>query len=137
VRGKLIFLLLYSYSGRWVGKISSSRDLVVWLYFLHCNYVSDEVGVELESLNPNDASDQDEIIRLVFEKEFAVAGEGVKKQMKEALDKLDLYPEQEVMSMIDEMGMPFNEPLRDYRSFFSRVRQYFFNKEKWTKNGVE
>lgn len=108
-----------------------SRKLMVWLDCLHYNYLDNKLGLMLSSLNPNNPSDLDEIIRLVFEREFSEAigagNELALKEMKESLDEVDLYPESEVREMFEEVDLPFKEPIQDHRAFFRRVREYFYS----------
>lgn len=109
----------------------SSRKLMVWLYCLHYNYLDDELGVVLSSLDANDPSDLNEIIRLVFEPEFSeaveAANEPTLREMKESLDEIDLYPEDEVREMFEEVDLPFKEPVQDYRDFFRKIREHFYS----------
>jgi len=46
--------------------------------------------------------------------------------MRKTLEEVENYPEVEVRKTIARVGMPFSEPLDDYKAFFRRVREKLF-----------
>jgi hypothetical protein len=103
------------------------EDIITLLMYLDIEYLDDASCDALSSLDINNPSDQMEIIRLAMHDEIMRLNEISRVSMKKILDEMESYPEAEVRRMIIErVGMPFQEPLQDYKAFFKRVYDYFF-----------
>ena len=107
--------------------MSNPQKIISWLKYLDIEYLDDASCEALSSLDINNSSDQLEVIRVAMQNEIAGLNEVSRASMKKILDEVESYPESEVKLVIERVGMPFQEPLQDYKAFFRQVRDYFFH----------
>lgn len=104
--------------------MNHSQDIISWLKYLDIEYLDDASCDALAALDINDPSDQMEIIRLAIESEFANLNDISKASMRRILDEVEGHPEHEVRLIVERVGMPFKEPLQNYKAFFRRISEY-------------
>jgi hypothetical protein len=104
------------------------EPLVSWLKFLDVEYLDDATCEALANLNINEIADQVKIIDLAMRDEFNSLNETSRVSMIAILDEVSKYPDSAVRAVIERVGMPFNEPLLDYRTFFEVVKEQLFSK---------
>ncbi|MET1081252.1 MAG: hypothetical protein ABWY06_24870 [Pseudomonas sp.] len=111
-------------------KKKNPEKLIAWLKYLDVEYLDDSVTDVLVNLKINDVADQEEIINLAMKEEVNSLGEDYRLSLLRILDEVTSYPENEAREIIGRIGMPFDEPLLDYKAFFSRVRKQLFAPEE-------
>jgi hypothetical protein len=102
---------------------NKSGYLTSWLKHLDIEYISNEFAHELAVFDINNRSDQDIIIELAIVPGFTSCNDISKKSMLTTLEELPDYPECEVRRLLASVGMPFNESLNDYKTFFEKVKR--------------
>lgn len=107
--------------------MSNSEKLISWLKYLDVEYLDDATCEALAKLNINNPNDVAEIVSLAMKNEVVNLNEISRKSMKNILDEVGSYPENSVRHLIERIGMPFDEPLINYKVFFSRVRELLFS----------
>jgi hypothetical protein len=101
---------------------TNPQHLISWMKYLDIEYLDDELSEQLSPFDVNDPSDQDRIIELAIEPEFAALNDTSKKSLMQILYEVNDYPEADVRKLLARVGMPFREQLVDYKAFFDRVR---------------
>ena len=109
-------------------KLNNPEKIISWLKYLDNEYLDDSKCVSLSELNINDAADHDRIIDIAMREEVCSLNAISRSSMLSALDEISNYPEDAVRKIIKRTGMPFNQELLDYVTFFRRVRNRLFTR---------
>lgn len=107
-----------------------SVDLFSVLKFLSVNFISGEMSNELSRYDINKLEDQDLIIKNFVLPQYCLYRKQDRDSFIRLLRASENFPEKEVREILDEVGMPFDEELHDYKSFFERIIAAFENFEK-------
>lgn len=103
--------------------MNDSEKLISWLKYLDIEYLDTASCEELSVLNINDPADQVKIINIAIRDEFNSLNNISQLSMMRILDEVNDYPESATREVMSRVGMPFNETLIDYKSFFEMIRK--------------
>jgi hypothetical protein len=106
--------------------MTNAQRIVSWLKYLDVEYIEEDLCKALAELDINNPADHEQIIHLAMDEEVNQLNEISRESMKKILGEVDGYPEIEVRQVIERVGMPFHEPLIEYRKFFRSVNEHFF-----------